>query len=61
MPLSDKLSHRMRRRRDRPGGSTQLIPLIVQELEPIGGFSGTAFVLPDRTTTTTTRLLNPAA
>lgn len=51
----------MRRRRDRPGGSTQLIPLIVQELEPIGGFSGTAFVLPDRTTTTTTRLLNPAA
>jgi hypothetical protein len=34
------------RRRGRPGGSAQLIPLIVQELEPIGGFAGAAFVVP---------------
>ncbi len=34
------------RRRNRPGGGSQLIPVIVQELEPIGGFMGAAFVLP---------------
>jgi len=51
--LSESVLRRLRltvygewRRRGRPGGSAQLIPLIVQELEPIGGFSGAAFVLP---------------
>jgi ABC-type multidrug transport system fused ATPase/permease subunit len=51
--LSESVLRRLRltvyrewRRRNRPGGGSQLIPVIVQELEPIGGFSGTAFVLP---------------
>ncbi len=51
--LSESVLRRLRltvygewRRRNRPGGGSQIIPLIVQELEPIGGFSGAAFVLP---------------
>ncbi|HOT82150.1 conserved membrane hypothetical protein [uncultured Defluviicoccus sp.] len=30
----------------RPGGQSQLIPIIVQEVEPVGGFAGEAFVTP---------------
>lgn len=51
--LSERILRRLRltvyrdwRRRARPGGSAQLIPVIVQELEPIGGFTGEAFVVP---------------
>jgi len=51
--LSESVLRRLRltvyrewRRRNRPGGGSQLIPVIVQELEPLGGFSGAAFVLP---------------
>lgn len=33
-------------RNDRPGGRAQLIPIIVQEVEPVGGFAGEAFVTP---------------
>lgn len=38
--------YRIWRRRGLPGGPAQLIPVIAQEVEPIGGFSGEAFVLP---------------
>lgn len=38
--------HREWRRRGRPGGPAQLIPLVAQEVEPVGGFAGEAFVLP---------------
>jgi ABC-type multidrug transport system fused ATPase/permease subunit len=34
------------RRNGRPGGQAQLIPIIVQEVEPVGGFAGEAFVTP---------------
>ncbi len=34
------------RRSGRPGGQSQLIPIIVQEVEPVGGFAGEAFVTP---------------
>jgi ABC-type multidrug transport system fused ATPase/permease subunit len=34
------------RRNGRPGGQSQLIPIIVQEVEPVGGFAGEAFVTP---------------
>ncbi len=34
------------RRNGRPGGQAQLIPIIVQEAEPVGGFAGEAFVTP---------------
>lgn len=51
--LSESVLRRLRltvygewRRRNRPGGGPQLIPLLVQELEPIGGFAGEALVLP---------------
>ena len=33
-------------RNGRPGGRAQLIPIIVQEVEPVGGFAGEAFVTP---------------
>jgi ABC-type multidrug transport system fused ATPase/permease subunit len=33
-------------RNGRPGGQAQLIPIIVQEVEPVGGFAGEAFVTP---------------
>ena len=33
-------------RNGRPGGQAQLIPIIVQEVEPVGGFAGDAFVTP---------------
>jgi len=38
--------HRTWRRRGRPGGPAQLIPIIAQEVEPVGGFAGEAFVRP---------------
>lgn len=38
--------HREWRRRGRPGGPAQLIPVVAQEVEPVGGFAGEAFVLP---------------
>ena len=38
--------HREWRRRGRPGSSAQLIPIIAQEVEPVGGFAGEAFVRP---------------
>ncbi|WP_137390398.1 ABC transporter ATP-binding protein [Rhodoligotrophos defluvii] len=38
--------HREWRRRGRPGGPAQLIPVVTQEVEPVGGFAGEAFVLP---------------
>jgi len=34
------------RRNGQPGGQAQLIPIIVQEVEPVGGFAGEAFVTP---------------
>jgi ABC-type multidrug transport system fused ATPase/permease subunit len=34
------------RRSGRPGGRAELIPIIVQEVEPVGGFAGEAFVTP---------------
>ncbi len=34
------------RRNGRPGGQAQLIPIIVQEVEPVAGFAGEAFVTP---------------
>jgi ABC-type multidrug transport system fused ATPase/permease subunit len=34
------------RHNGQPGGRSQLIPIIVQEVEPIGGFAGEAFVTP---------------
>lgn len=34
------------RRNGRPGGQAQLIPILVQEVEPVGGFAGEAFVTP---------------
>ena len=33
-------------RNGRPGGRAQLIPIMVQEVEPVGGFAGEAFVTP---------------
>ncbi|MBX3517492.1 MAG: hypothetical protein KF815_11185 [Rhodospirillales bacterium] len=33
-------------RNGRPGGEAQLIPIIVQEVEPVGGFAGEAFITP---------------
>lgn len=33
-------------RNGRPGGQAQLIPIMVQEVEPVGGFAGEAFVTP---------------
>lgn len=51
--LSERTLRRLRltvyrnwRRRNRPGGSAQLIPVIVQELEPVGGFVGESVVVP---------------
>lgn len=51
--LSERTLRRLRlavyrnwRRRNRLGGSAQLIPVIVQELEPIGGFVGESVVVP---------------
>lgn len=51
--LSEDVIRRLRltayrewRRRGRPGGGAGLIPVMVQELEPIGGFTGEAFVVP---------------
>ena len=38
--------HREWRRRGRPGGPAQLIPIVAQEVEPVGGFAGEAFVRP---------------
>lgn len=38
--------HREWRRRGHPGGPGQLIPVIAQEVERVGGFAGEAFVLP---------------
>lgn len=32
--------------RHRPGGAAQLIPIVAQEVEPVGGFAGEAFVRP---------------
>lgn len=34
------------RHNGQPGGRSQLIPIIVQEVEPVGGFAGEAFVTP---------------
>lgn len=34
------------RRNRRPGEQSELIPIIVQEVEPVGGFAGEAFVTP---------------
>lgn len=34
------------RRNGHPGDQAQLIPIIVQEVEPVGGFAGEAFVTP---------------
>lgn len=34
------------RRNGRPGGEAQLIPLMVQEVEPVGSFAGEAFATP---------------
>lgn len=34
------------RRNRRPGEQAELIPIIVQEVEPVGGFAGEAFVTP---------------
>jgi ABC-type multidrug transport system fused ATPase/permease subunit len=34
------------RHNGRPGGRAQLIPIIVQEVEPVGGFAGEALVTP---------------
>jgi len=51
--LAEALVRRLRitiyrewRRRDRPGGPAQLIPIVAQEVEPVGGFAGEAFVRP---------------
>jgi len=38
--------YRAWRRNGQPGGQAQLIPIIVQEVEPVGGFAGEAFVTP---------------
>lgn len=38
--------HREWRRRSCPGGPAQLIPIVAQEVEPVGGFAGEAFVRP---------------
>ena len=38
--------HREWRRRGRPGGAAQFIPIVAQEVEPVGGFAGEAFVRP---------------
>lgn len=38
--------HRDWRRRGRPGGPAQLIPIVAHEVEPVGGFAGEAFVRP---------------
>jgi ABC-type multidrug transport system fused ATPase/permease subunit len=40
------LVYRGWRHNGRPGGQAQLIPIIVQEVEPVGGFAGEAFVTP---------------
>lgn len=38
--------HREWRRRGRPGGEVQLVPVLVQEVEPVGGIAGDLFALP---------------
>ena len=38
--------HREWRRRGRAGEAAQLIPIVAQEVEPVGGFAGEAFVRP---------------
>ncbi len=40
------LVHREWTKHDRPGGSAQLIPVLIQEIEPIGGFAGDIAVAP---------------
>ena len=38
--------YRSWRRNNTPGDRSEVIPMLVQEIEPIGGFAGDAFVLP---------------
>lgn len=38
--------HREWRRRGRPGGASRLIPVVIQEVEPVGGFAGDLLAVP---------------
>lgn len=40
------LVHREWRKQGRPGGNSQLIPVLIQEIEPLGGFAGDIVVTP---------------